>query len=180
MHKTATGTVVAGPDLFVKTAKKGAEMGGKEVPQGRFCRVGFCILDDGERHAILRENEQIDICSWKRHETHTKNARNIPVSTRPFLCPAPAQFCFEKNRFGIVSELDGTVVVTCCGNRTAGNREFAGEVIRRENIEWLREPALTRWDGLGGRGRDRCMTSMKPETNSLRPRMKTTIRTENL
>ena len=29
MHKTATGTVVAGPDLFVKTAKKGAEMGGE-------------------------------------------------------------------------------------------------------------------------------------------------------
>ena len=63
MHKTATGTVVAGTDLLVKAVKKGSEMGGKEVPQGRFCRVGFCILDDGERDAILRENERIDICS---------------------------------------------------------------------------------------------------------------------
>src|SRR5271155_5740770 len=64
MHKTATGTIVAGTDLLVNIVEEEEEASGDKVPRGRFCRVGFCIWDDGERHAILPENERIDICSW--------------------------------------------------------------------------------------------------------------------
>jgi len=53
----------------------------------------------------------------------------IPISARPFLLPAPAQFCLEEDWFGVVFELAGTVVVTASGNWTAWNRGFAGEII---------------------------------------------------
>jgi hypothetical protein len=180
MHKTATGTIVAGTGLLVKIVKEGAERGGRRHLKEGFAELGFVFWMTGNGTQFCERMSELTFVPGHVSETHTKTARNIPVSTRPFLFPAPAQFRFEENRFGIVSEIDGTVVVACCGNRNARNRGLGGEVIRRENIEWLREPALTRWDGLGGRGRDRCMTSMKPETNSLRPRMKTTIRAENL
>src|SRR5271156_6692584 len=160
--------------------KREQRWGGKRYLKEGFAELGFVFWMTGNGTQFCERMSELTFVPGHVSENHTKNSRNIPISTRPFLCPAPAQFRFEENRFGIVSELEGPEVVTCCGNRTAGHREFAGEVIRRENIEWLREPAMTRWDVLGGGGRDRCMTSMKPETNSLRPRMKTTIRTENL
>jgi hypothetical protein len=71
-----------------------------------FAELGFVFWMTGNGTQFSGRMSELTFVPGHVSETHTKKARNIPVSTRPFLSPAPTQFRFEENRFGIVSELD--------------------------------------------------------------------------